>query len=191
MTAAPVNYTSTWIILTAGLHNLRTFTNLAGDEVPANDTVSGNVTVVLTRCTAGPDAGYYSYADNYTGGPAYDWKDISTFGTPITFANGSGDDRYSALLPFGFNFQFYGMNWPSIGVGEDGVAQFDGLSSGYSGNAAIPTSAAPNNMLAFLWDDLKQGTSGQAFFYTNNVDTAIVSFINWVILRFSRCQHQV
>ena len=40
---------------------------------------------------------------NSPGGPAFDWVDITTLGTPVAV---TGDDAISAAVPIGFDFPF-------------------------------------------------------------------------------------
>jgi hypothetical protein len=162
----------------AGDYLIKTFTALTTDLNRANDTISSAKTSYSHTGTGGPDAGYYNWADNINGsGPAFAWKDISSIGTQVTYTSTTGDDRYTLPIPMGFSFYHYGNSFTKICVAENGFCSFDSLSSGPLGNTTIPTSSTPNNLLSLLWDDLKQST-GNVYFYTNNVDTCIVSYVN-------------
>jgi len=156
---------------------IKTFTALGTDLNLLNDTLTVNKTSWAHNGTGGPDAGYYSWADNINGGgPVFAWKDISSIGTPVTWTSTTGDDRYTSPIPLGFGFFFYGNTFTKLCIGENGFCSFDSLTSGYLSNYNIPYSSAPNNLLALVWDDLKQ-SDGNVYYYTNNVDTFIVSYV--------------
>jgi hypothetical protein len=159
-------------------YQIVSFAALGTDLNKANDTAFVSKTALAHTGIGGPDAGYYSWADNVTGsGPAFSWKDISSIGTQVTYTSTTGDDRYTLPIPLGFSFYHYGTNFTKICVAENGFCSFDSLTSGPLGNTTIPTSGTPNNLLSLIWDDLKQ-SSGNVYFYTNNVDTCIVSYVN-------------
>jgi hypothetical protein len=42
----------------------------------------------------------------------------------------------------------------------------------------MPDQVLPNDLLAAFWDDLDLGISGSAYFYTNNADTAVITWDN-------------
>ncbi len=166
-----------WNILSSGEYRLRTFTALATDQNLSNDTVSATFFTLPHTSSGGPDAGYYIWEDNLGLGPAYNWIDISGIGTPIAFP-GTGDDRFTRL-GIGFTFNYYGNAYDRISVSENGFASFDSLISGYLTNSALPATGLPNNTLAMLWDDMMQGPDANIYYYTNNVDTFIISFLNF------------
>jgi hypothetical protein len=163
-----------------GTYYLKTYHNTAGDADNTNDTLYSTTTCYPHVGSGGPDAGYYIWEDNINGtGGAYNWIDITTIGTAVTWSGGSGEDRFTYGIPLGFNFFFYGSNYSRIFLSEDGHASFDTMTSSNSSNYSIPNTSGPGNMLAFLWDELSGVTSGTAYYYTNNTDTFIVSYIDW------------
>ena len=124
----------------------------------------------------GPDNFGHMWIDSdEPGGPTYSWIDISGIGTPIDFG-ADIDDGNSGPLPFGFSFYFYGNEFTSINVCSNGWASFtDGSTVSWS-NSYIPDPALPNDMLAIFYDDLNFENGGTGYFYTNNVDTAIITW---------------
>lgn len=74
----------------------------------------------VNRAAGGPDSFGYTYKDNNeSGGPAYNWEDISLTGNPVSFVGGS-DDGLSDAISIGFSFSYYGntytnhhnLHWP-------------------------------------------------------------------------------
>jgi hypothetical protein len=124
----------------------------------------------------GPDSFGYIWIDSdEPDGPAFDWVDISSIGTPIDFG-ADIDDGNSGPLALGFTFPFYGNEFNSINVCSNGWASFtDGSSTEY-GNPPIPDPEPPNNMLAAFYDDLNFENGGTGYFYTNNVDSAVITW---------------
>lgn len=125
----------------------------------------------------------YTYAANY-GTPAADcqFRDISAVGTLI---EGLEDDNFIGTFEFGFPFQYYWASYDRCSVGANGYLimgdeSFNISSSG--GNfPRIPTADANNNIIAPLLCDLNfsgAGNPAQAYFYTNQIDTAIILFKN-------------
>jgi hypothetical protein len=177
-----VQYAQTWNDPDAGDYNITTYTNLATDSDFSNDTMSAAVTSYEHFETGGPDAEYYSWASDKDGGSGspFSWVDITAIGTPVTFNLGSADDRYTSGIDMGFSFYFYGNTFSRLFISENGFATFDSITTtvNYT-NSVIPSSSGSENLLALFWDDLSGLTSGTAYFYSNNVDTFIVSFIDW------------
>ncbi len=125
----------------------------------------------------GPDAFGYEWIDSdEPGGPAYNWIDISLVGTPLNWP-GNADDGIITDLPIGFDFPFYGNSYSTINVCTNGFASFTSTATQYN-NGPIPDAAQPNNLLAVYWDDLNFETGGSAYFYTNNVDSCIVAYVD-------------
>lgn len=125
----------------------------------------------VTDGRGGPDAFGYSWIDsNEPGGPTFSWVDITTVGTQIT---GLGDDTNLGPYPLGFNFTFYGNTFNSIRVCSNGWFSFTSTSTSYS-NAAIPTAAEPNNLLAAFWDDLIFTTAGTAHYYSDMANNRFI-----------------
>lgn len=119
--------------------------------------------------------GYYCLDSDSTQGPEYGWIDISSSGQPIDFG-ADIDDGNSGPLDLGFVFDFYGNGFSSINVCTNGWASFTDGSSVEYGNVGIPDPEPPNNMLAAFYDDLNFEHGGQAYFYTNRADSAIITW---------------
>jgi hypothetical protein len=139
------------------------------------------------RGTGGPDAYGYTWIDSdEPGGPTYSWIDISTIGTEIT---GLTDDNNVGPFAMNFDFPYYWYTVNSFYVNANGAIAFFPESDVYVPQGAsgffIPSSNAPNDLLIPLGADLtfETGPPARCYYYTNNVDTLIVSFIRvpaWV-----------
>ena len=97
-----------------------------------------------------------------TGGPTYNWVDISSIGTPLGFA----DDDYSDEIEMGFEFDFYDNTFSTVRVMSNGFLSFTSTSTDYS-NDPIPTSSEPNNLVAVCWDDLSPNLGGEVYYYVD------------------------
>jgi len=91
----------------------------------------------------------------------YDWEEIAGIGsnTGITL-----DDQNLGPFPIGFTFTYYGNAYTQIRICSNGFASFTSTSSAYI-NTAIPNTAAPNNAIYPLWDDLYPPGGGTIWYY--------------------------
>ncbi len=132
----------------------------------------------------GPDAFGYKWIDSdEPNGPTYIWQDISSSGTAITnwTALGTGnalDDGYAGPFNLGFNFKFYGQVRQQVYIGTNGLLMFNQPSENNYSNTQLPTSAAPNELIAAFWDDLDGRTQGTVH-YKQDGNKFIVQYTNW------------
>ncbi len=121
----------------------------------------------------GPDAFGYSWIDSdETGGPVYDWQDISGIGVVA----GGGDDDNLGPFPVGFDFTFYGQTYSSIRICTNGWLSFTSTDDEYL-NQSIPNAAEPNNMLAPFWDDLNLEPGGTIYYYADAANDRFI--VQW------------
>ncbi len=130
--------------------------------------------------TSSPDAwGYTWVRSNEPGGPTFNWVDITTRGTLVT---GLGDDNFVGPFPMQFQFPYYWYTVDRFYVGSNGYINFSSPGNFAPPFAQLPNTAAPNDMLAILVGDLvfsgQAGAGGQCYYWTNGVDSLVVSFIN-------------
>ncbi len=131
--------------------------------------------------TSAPDAWGYTWVKSTDpGGPTFNWVDITTRGTLVT---GLTDDNVSAQYNMLFNFPYYWYSANRFRVGSNGYIQFDNTTTAFApAFAAIPNTSAPNDMMAICVGDLvfsgQAGAAGQCYYWTNAVDSLVVSFIN-------------
>jgi subtilisin family serine protease len=107
--------------------------------------------------SGGPDTFGYRWRDSdAAGGPAFNFIDISSTGTPIAI---TGDDSLSGALPLGMTFPFYGSNVTQFKACTNGYITFDTAATNCAfTNGTLPTSGTgntlPGNSIAMFWDDL-------------------------------------
>jgi hypothetical protein len=124
----------------------------------------------------GPDAFGYRWIDSdEPGGPTYNWTDISTLGTALSFSS-LDDGTASVALPF--TFRFYGIDYNTLNVCTNGFMSFTSTSTAYS-NAAIPETAEPNAAVYGFWDDLNLTSGGTVYSYNDVADQRfVIQFTN-------------
>lgn len=114
--------------------------------------------------SGGPDAYGYVWMDtDELGSGPPDWGDISDIGTRVTLG---ADNGVQVDLPFAF--PFYGENKTKVNICSNGYLTFGARTTTYT-NAAIPTAAEPNDLIAAFWDDLEpQKDNGKVFYYASD-----------------------
>ena len=138
-----------------------------------------------TSWMGGSDKFGYTWTDkNLEDGPNYSWVDIKTFGEGIV---GSGDDNENyGFFGLNFSFPFYGNLFDSLRISSNGWISFTDTTKKVLAsyvNRPLPYLWGPYNLIAPFWDNLVFRDSSRIYFYSNNLDTAIISFINlgrWV-----------
>ncbi len=130
--------------------------------------------------SGGPDSFGYTWIDSdETGGPTFNWIDITTIGNAVA---GLGDDNNVGPIPIGFDFPYYWYPVNEFWVESNGGISFSDANvytpQGASG-FFIPNTAVPNDIVIPLGADLtfQDGLPAECYYYSNNVDTFIVSFI--------------
>jgi hypothetical protein len=127
------------------------------------------------RGAGGPDAFGYLWIDSdEAGGPAFVWNDITSTGTQLT---GLTDDSFVGPVNLGINFPFYANTYSQVYVGSNGILTF-GSGSTSLGNQNIPDAGTPNDLIAWFWDDMNPGTSGQVYYQTIG-DEFVIQFNNY------------
>ena len=125
--------------------------------------------------SGGPDAfGYFWMDSDEPGGPAYNWVDISSTGTPLSWGSGNGDEGHT-IMALPFSFPFYGLSYNQIKITSNGWVSFDVDSTNHTySNVAIPTSAEPNNAVFGFWDDLDQTAGGDVLTYYDAANSQFI-----------------
>jgi hypothetical protein len=100
---------------------------------------------------------------------------ISGSGTAITL----GDDNFSASLPIGFNFQFFGNSHTSFFIGSNGFLSFG---AGYSSTSAtIPSASNPNNIIAFATTDQNCSVGTPTInYFTSGISPNRILVVNYI-----------
>ncbi len=124
------------------------------------------------NASGGPGTFGYIWTDNNSGGPAYDFIDISETGT---LASVGADGNETITLPFTFNF--FGEDQESITIAANGFLTFAPITASFGAflNQQIPSTGNPNNLIAGLWDDLEP-QDGEGVFYQAFEDYFIVQY---------------
>ena len=135
------------------------------------------------QTSGGPDNFGYHWANNQDpigSAPIYSWKNISTSGTAVT---GLGDDNAAGPFNLGFYFNYYGIWYNTLWIGSNGWVSFQNIGSVSAPFTSIPSSNAPNNVIAGMLADLTftdanytPVTGAFGYFYTNLTDSIIVEY---------------
>ena len=115
---------------------------------------------------------YVVATSDQAGGPSYNWTDISTTGTPVPL---TGDDVTSGPYALGFSFPFYGQQFTNFRLCSNGWLSFTNTSSTFS-NSPLPSISAPENLIAFFWDDLVISSGSTIFYQQIDANTTIVQY---------------
>ncbi len=106
--------------------------------------------------------GYECRDSDEPNGPLYQWDDISTTGTPVSFYIGGplnpDDNGWSFPSPtIPFPFTYFGTSYTSVTVCVNGMLGFGGAST-LATNLPLADAGTPPNLIAPFWDDLHLGS---------------------------------
>ena len=128
-----------------------------------------------SRGSGGPDLFGHRWIDSdEPGGPAFGWIDITGIGTEIT---GLSDDTNVGPFPIGFEVPFFEGAFSTFRFCTNGWISFTDTSSQYS-NYGLPSTEMPEDLIAPFFDDLTFRSGGSAWYWSNGVDTLIVSWVD-------------
>jgi hypothetical protein len=132
-----------------------------------------------TRSTGGPDEYGYTWIDSDEGGgPTFDWVDITGIGTEV---EGLSDDNVIGPFAIGFDFPYYWYTVNRFWVCSNGLISFssDAMWTSHQSGSIIPRTQLPNDLVVPLGGDLNFAMGrGECYYYTNGVDSLVVSFID-------------
>ena len=129
----------------------------------------------------GSDAwGYTWFRSDEPGGPTFNWVDITSRGTLVT---GLGDDNFVGPFQMQFAFPFYWYTVSGFYVGSNGFICFSGPTNFASPFVQLPNTSGttPKDLLAICVGDLdftSTGSNPECYYWTNSIDSLVVSFIN-------------
>jgi Zn-dependent metalloprotease len=103
--------------------------------------------------------GGYNWIDTESG-LNYNWYDIQSVGTSVSLS----DDSNSGAIDLGFDFEFFGQLFSSINIGSNGWLSFTD-NSGSIWTTPLPSTSAPENVIALLAADLYPGEDGTCHYY--------------------------
>lgn len=138
---------------------------------------------VEMQASGGPDAYGYTWTTSLdVGGPTYNWIDITSYPGVQTVSGLADDNSAPSMINIGFNFHYYWNDYSQLKVGSNGWLGFNNISNIASCFPTIPTAGGPgDNYLAPFMSDLNftgAGNPGVVQYWTNNVDSFVVSYIN-------------
>ena len=166
------------------ISNLGTASTILNWNVIESET---NPAITKTLAFGGPDSFGYTWTDSdESNGISYNWVDITLSGVSVT---GLGDESNVGPLPVGFNFPFYNSSFSTFRINSNGYISFTNTSTNTFTNFALPTTKAPENLVAPFWDDLHVGTAGGAVYYETSPNRLVVSFIS--VARYSSATHRM
>jgi subtilisin family serine protease len=157
----------------AGVGNVSATVNGVAVPLSADSPDSGRYTGSYTVSSAGAlsvvaivSAGGLMRTQTVTGNafPNYTCRDVPLSWVDVTgvppLSGADGDDAFSTLN-IGFQVPLYGQNHSTAYISSNGFLAL-GSNAGATAfaNAAIPTTAAPNGVVAPFWDDLFPGAGG-------------------------------
>ena len=94
-----------------------------------------------------------------------------------------GDDVVSASIPLGFGFSYYGTTYTNLVISTNGFVSFDAApGAGCCSGQSIPSTIAPNNLIAACWTDLNTGSGG-------NIDYYNLTSPNRFVIRYNGVAH--
>ncbi len=109
------------------------------------------VVVVLLAAAAAAHADEYTVVE-FEGG----YLDPGAVQTSVTISTGQDDRTVEVQLPF--EFPYFGRLQSAVSVCSNGWMAFGTSTTTLSDNPSLPSAAAPNGVVAPLWDDLTTGT---------------------------------
>jgi hypothetical protein len=110
---------------------------------------------------------YYAYDDvdaGYPARPTYNWMEINSVGTRLTYTQ--NDVVLMINLPTEFGpFKFYGQRYTQISISADGwICPGNNTTPNYN-NTPLPSSGTPPGMVCGNWDDLSPAPDGAGYIY--------------------------
>ncbi len=115
---------------------------------------------VFNPSLAGPGLHDVTYAYDsvlgYTVNANFAFNVVSPANTPVQYTFADDDEELSTAIPIGFNFNFFGQDYSQLLVSTNGFITFNtATNTSAFTNQVLPNAAAPNNLVALMWDDLE------------------------------------
>lgn len=144
-------------------------TGKPGDTGNIISSISGaGASMSFTYGPPPPEPTYHLRAEHYEA----DWID-ATAGTLHNLS-----DNGSAVVPIGFDFEFFGVARAAVTVSANGYLTF-GADGGSGTNTGLPSPAAPNDLIAPFWDDLNPEPGGAVYVLAEGVAPLRRTTIAW------------
>ena len=171
-------------------HKVRTSSKEVGSEVAQAQSLELSARTP-TRSFGGPNSYGYTWLDSdTTGGPLYNWIEISGIGTKILDSEWKApntwrkDDGTAGPFALGFQFTYNDTTYDSIYVGTNGILSFtesDLTRDGYFYEGWIPHLRFPDALAVFYCDlnlDAAAYGGGEVYYWTNSTDSFVVEYRN-------------
>ena len=150
--------------------------NYCTNDAPVTLVPSGTGTLSGTGVTgtsfdpaaAGPGTHSVTYTEAgdpnvYTVDQTGTFAPVAGSGTAVSL----GDDQLSGALPIGFTFTFFGVTYTDFHISSNGFITFTGGGgSGCCSGATLPSGGAPDNLIAFGWEDMYPPGNGTIEYFT-------------------------
>jgi len=157
----------------------------------ARDTVVWAMTVgaASTDDPTGPDGyGYYAFDNSdveYEYAPTYDWIEIDPVwggeGTSVGLDDFGEDEDDSRTVALPFPITYYGQTFTEATICSNGwIAMGSTYLTNYR-NWIIPGAGAPPNMIAPMWDNLRQSGNDQVYHWFDEANHRYI--VEWSRLR--------
>jgi len=125
--------------------------------------------------SGGPDTYGYTWIDSdEPNGPSYQWVDISSLGTEVVWQEDPDEESFGPV-DIGFDFPFYGTLYNTIQICTNGYLSLTDTTVTYT-NQSLPNLNAPATLIAPWWDDVDPEYGGHVYYWSNQVDSFIVTF---------------
>lgn len=141
-------------------------------KITSKETLDTRVGPKFLNASGGPGTFGYTWIDNNSGGPDYEYIDISSTGQLIDVG---GDGNATVSLPFDFNY--FGNVENDITISANGYLTFSEITGVDYINSQIPDGSNPNLFIAALWSDLEP-QNGDGVFYLATEEYFIVQYEN-------------
>ncbi|MEH0154744.1 S8 family serine peptidase [Limibacter armeniacum] len=138
-------------------------------NVPVKGEKDERVGHVVQNGMGSDNFGYTFIDSDEEGGPAFVWTDITTDGTRLTL----GDDQ-AAMVSLPWEFELYGFRYDKVYVSSNGYLTFNENQGISPINQQLPSTTAPNNVIAGFWKDLNPSTG--SVHYKQLEDRIIVQY---------------
>ena len=142
-----------------------------------DESLNGSGYPIVLGAGGPDDFGYVWIDSDESGGPNFNWEDISATGNTVPTST-LGDDGKAGPYNIGFDFEFYGEVKNQFWVASNGALCFTSAYHTYS-NIGIPTNNASYlDFIAMYWDDLYSTYAGVAIYYQQFSDRLILQWDN-------------
>jgi len=92
------------------------------------------------------------------------------------------DDNYAGPFAIGFAFPYYDSVYTQLYIGSNGIIGFDTAGMDSRFKTSLPSAGVPNNILAWLWDDLNPDDAanpGAHVYVDTSGGRCVVEFVDY------------